>query len=98
MAGTIELRGLMRLTEVFKERSWPQPYFLPLPAGQLSGRELLTMLEIAEDQVEVLFINGKAAMPADAVISPGDRVALVPPGTPGPYRVYLGFVKLDKKK
>ena len=29
------------------------------------------------------------------IFQPGDRVALLPPGTPGPYRVLLGFKKLN---
>ena len=27
----------------------------------------------------------------------GDRVAFVPPGTPGPYRVHLGFKKVQNQ-
>lgn len=27
----------------------------------------------------------------DAVVHPGDRVARVPPGVPGPHRLLLGF-------
>ena len=30
----------------------------------------------------------------NAVVTGGDRVALVPPGGPGPYRALLGFKKL----
>ncbi len=51
-------------------------------------------LELPEAMVEVIFINGKAHTPANAVIHPGDRVALAPPGVPGPYRVLLGFKNL----
>ena len=40
-------------------------------------------------------INGKAVSPGEARIRPGDRVALLPPGTPGPYRVMLGLRKMD---
>ena len=59
--------------------------------GELSGLDLLNKLEVPLNRVEILMLNGKAVSPAQAVIQPGDRVALLPPGTPGPYRVLLGF-------
>lgn len=87
----IELRAFGKLLALFKERGWSIPKEQPLETS-ITGTELLTNLDIPQDQVEVLFINGKAKFP-DAIVTPGDRVALVPPGTPGPYRVLLGFVK-----
>ncbi|SDF48646.1 MoaD/ThiS family protein [Sporolituus thermophilus] len=89
MKNTIELRGFARLMNLFQERGWPFPYHYPLSAP-VSGCELLEQLAIDKDQVEAMFINGRA-QPLDAVINPGDRVALIPPGTPGPYRILLGI-------
>ena len=60
----------------------------------MTGFQLLTLLDIPPEKVEVIFVNGKAFNPAMAVVTGGDRVALVPPGVPGPYRVFLGFKKL----
>ncbi|MCX7780801.1 MAG: MoaD/ThiS family protein [Negativicutes bacterium] len=87
---SIEVRGFGKLAELFRERKWSFPLEVPL-AEPVTGYALLAKLEIAADQVEAIFINGKAGQP-DKIIRPGDRVALVPPGTPGPYRVLLGFV------
>jgi len=92
MSGSIELRAFMRLSELFKERGWSSPLAVDVGDG-LAGSELLARLNISEDMVEVIFINGKVFLPKNAVLCPGDRVALVPPGTPGPYRVFLGFVE-----
>ncbi|MBC8014732.1 MAG: MoaD/ThiS family protein [Sporomusaceae bacterium] len=92
MSGTIELRAFMGLAELFKERCWSIPMLVNIGNG-LTGPELITMLNIPEKQVEIIFINGKVFLPFDAVVNHGDRVALVPPGTPGPYRVLLGFKK-----
>jgi hypothetical protein len=39
----------------------------------------------------VIFVNRKAYAADIALIRPGDRVALVPPGVPGPHRFLLGF-------
>jgi len=92
MSGTIEVRVFMGLVAIFKERNWSIPMLVTIEKG-LTGVELITLMNIPEQQVEIIFINGKVFLPADAVINPGDRVALVPPGTPGPYRVLLGFKK-----
>lgn len=90
---TIEIRGFLHLVSLFKERGWTSPLTFSIP-GEISGKQLLTMLDIPSEQVEAVFINGKAQPLVSAVIKPNDRVALVPPGTPGPYRVFLGFVEL----
>lgn len=92
MPGTIELRVFMGLVKVFKDRGWHIPKLVMVENG-ITGLELISQLNIPEQQVEIIFINGKVFLPADAVVNPGDRVALVPPGTPGPYRVMLGFMK-----
>lgn len=60
----------------------------PLAAGELAGR-----LGLEPTEVEAVFVNGKIAAP-DTLLHDGDRVALVAPGTPGPYRALLGMVKL----
>jgi len=55
-----------------------------------SPRDLIQKMQLEPEEVEVVFINGKVAS-FDTVIEDNDRVALVPQGTPGPYRVLLGF-------
>lgn len=96
MAGKIELRAFMGLGKTFKERNLPSPFCFDLTKERLTGQELLLLLDIPEEKVEVIFVNGKACPPWAALISAGDRVALVPPGTPGPYRVLLGFKNSNK--
>ena len=90
MSGTIELRAFMGLTDVFKERQWTNPTFFPLDQ-EVTGAELMAQLDIPIARVEVIFINRLAIAADDAVIQPGDRVALVPPGVPGRHRYLLGF-------
>ena len=90
----IEIRFFMFLAELCKDRGWTSPMRLEL-GEEISGAQLLERLEISPERVEVLLVNGKAMWPAAARIQPGDRVALLPPGTPGPYRVLLGFKKLN---
>lgn len=90
MPGTIELHAFMGMAELFRERQWPNPHAFPLQA-ETTGPALLDTLGIAQGDVEVMFINRKAFATDCAVIHPGDRVALVPPGVPGPHRFLLGF-------
>ncbi len=52
--------------------------------------DLLQSLKLKEDDVEVVFINGKADS-FEHVIKDNDRVGLIPPGTPGPHRFLLGI-------
>ena len=56
------------------------------PAG------LLGQLGLAREAVEAVFINGKAG-DYETPLKDGDRVALMPPGTPGPHRVLLRIKK-----
>lgn len=94
MEGMIEVRFFMTLSELCKKRQWDNPLRLAL-AEEISGMELLAKLEIESAQVEAFMINGKAIFPGETRIRPGDRVALLPPGTPGPYRVMLGLRKMN---
>jgi hypothetical protein len=96
LAETIELRGLLNLAGLFRERGWDNPHSRKLKASPLSGLELLAELAISDDKVEAIFVNGKAERLREAVVHSGDRVTLVPPGVPGPYRVLLGFVKREE--
>ena len=91
---SIEVRFFMFLAELCKERGWTSPMKLEIDQD-ITGDELLAQLDIPPERVEVLLVNGKAVWPSAARIQPGDRVALLPPGTPVPYRVLLGFKKMN---
>lgn len=54
--------------------------------------QLITRLKLSREDVEGVFVNG-TIVPFSTVIQQGDRVGLLPPGTPGPYRVLLGIVR-----
>jgi hypothetical protein len=93
MSSMIELRAFMGLSDTFRERNWSNPKEVDVQ-GEITGLELLAILGIPEEMVEVIFVNGKAYTPPLAVVTGGDRVALAPPGVPGPYRVLLGFKQM----
>lgn len=85
----VEVRGFSFIKELFDSRNISLPLFVEL-AGECPAAELARSLGIPGDMIESVFINGVARSPGDPV-RPGDRVAFVPPGTPGPYRVILGI-------
>ena len=64
---------------------------LDLPEGT-TIRGLLKHIGLERTDVEGVFVNGLIRT-FEEVIKDGDRVAAIPPGTPGPYRVLLGIVK-----
>jgi len=88
----VEIRGFSFLAEIFEERNWPFPLRFQLDQ-ECSAEELARMLDLPLDKIEAVFVNGQAVALDQGRIKPGDRVAFVPPGTPGPYRVILGMVK-----
>lgn len=90
MGGEIELIAFMGLRQLFKDRGWSIPHFLEIETD-MTGEELLRFLSIDGDRVESFIVNRSAISVEDAVIHPGDRVALVPPGVPGPHRLLLGI-------
>jgi len=89
-----EVRVFMGLARTFQERGWSSPKPIDVQ-GEISGEDLLAMLDLRREMVEVIFVNGKAHPPDDTIVRSGDRVALAPPGVPGPYRVLLGFKNMD---
>lgn len=94
---TINFNAFSFLQARLKEKQTPYvnaPMKLP---GGMSVDDLVRHVGLAKEDVEGAFVNGRI-VPTDTLLKDGDRVALVPQGTPGPYRVMLGMVPLKKKK
>ncbi len=88
---TITFNAFSFLQKKLKEKNIPYTNVdLDINEG-ITGLELIEQVQLNDEEVEVLFVNGKVVS-KDTVIRDKDRVALVPYGTPGPYRVLLGFM------
>lgn len=85
----VEIRAFGDLRKLFEDRGWPFPYRINL-LSETTAEDLVERLDLSPDQIEIVFVNG-VARGLHSAVKPGDRVAFVPPGTPGPYRVILGF-------
>ncbi|MCL6478963.1 MAG: MoaD/ThiS family protein [Peptococcaceae bacterium] len=90
----VEVRGFSFIKDLLDRRQLPFPFYVDLPEECTAG-ELAKRLEIPADMIEAVFINGIVRRLND-IVRPGDRVAFVPPGTPGPYRVILGIKDFEK--
>jgi molybdopterin converting factor small subunit len=93
---TIEVRVFGSLTEIFEKKNRAIPFIMDL-CEPILGSDLAGKLEIPRDTIEVIIVNG-VVQALNHSIQPGDRVAFVPPGTPGPYRVLLGFIYKNKNE
>jgi molybdopterin converting factor small subunit len=91
---TIEVRAFGRLAEIVTKKNLPIPFIVDVEEP-INGAELARKLEIPRNEIEVIIVNG-VVQALSYSIQPGDRVAFVPPGTPGPYRVLLGFIYKNK--
>jgi len=60
----------------------------------ISARDLIHQMKLSEKEVEAVMINGRVGK-LDTILQDQDRVAFVPHGTPGPYRVMFGFKNKD---
>ena len=56
----------------------------------MSANELIAWMGLDTSRVEAVFINHKVCS-KETKLKEGDRIALLPPGTPGSYRLILGL-------
>jgi hypothetical protein len=92
----VEVRAFAGLKQIFEERGWPFPYYVPLEK-ECSALELARMLDLPVEKIEAVFINRLSDSLDTAKVKPGDRVAFVPHGTPGVARLLLGIKREPDK-
>lgn len=85
----IEVRGFLHLDARLRKKYGSMPVIMEI-LEPIKGTELADRMGISWEEVEVIFVNG-FVQALDYVINPGDRVAFLPPGCPGPYRIAMGF-------
>lgn len=89
---TISFNAFSFLQKKLTEQNRPfSQAALVIPDGTTTTG-LLRIVGLEPEDVEAVFVNGKV-QPPETPLHDGDRVAMVPPGTPGPYRVLLKIRK-----
>lgn len=91
---TVRLFGALYALQ--KERGGPTVLEVDLPSEGVTGVELATMLDLPLSMIEGVFCN-RTVRPLGHRLMPGDRVAFVPEGTPGPHRFLLGLYAAGKE-
>jgi sulfur carrier protein ThiS len=61
----------------------------------MSAQDFIDALGLTKKYVEAVFING-TIRPKSTILQEGDRIALLPPGTPGSYRLILGIKNMGE--
>jgi len=83
----LEIRGFLQLDAILRKRYGSMPFYFEIESP-ISGLALSEILGIERKDIEVIFVNG-FVQELDYTINPGDRIAFLPPGCPGPYRIAL---------
>lgn len=79
------------------ERGVPALVSVEVAAEGIEARDLARMVDAPLGLIEGVFCNGTIYGPSHLIV-PGDRVAFVPKGTPGPHRVFLGLFNAGKEE
>ena len=90
---TVRMFGLLRL--FCQENGLQSTLEVEVPTGGITGEELATRLGLPCEKIEGVFVN-RTVYGIDHPVMPGDRVAFVPYGTPGPHRVFLGLYQAGR--
>jgi len=90
--GRVTVRMFGVLCTLRKERGLPAETEIDVPAEGIPAREIAVALELPVERIEGIFCN-HTVYGLGHVIRPGDRLAFVPFGTPGPHRYSLGLYR-----
>ena len=88
----VEIRVFGALRKHLDRQNLPYLIKKSISSGRNTPMDIAGELDLPPDEIEAVFINGKISE-SNTALSPGDRIAFLPYGTPGPYRVFLGIVK-----
>lgn len=87
---TTHIRMLGFLYTYRRKQGLPSSFDLQLSEEGKSALAIAQELELPIDKIEAVFCNN-IIYSLDHLIMPGDKVAFVPHGTPGPHRFTLGI-------
>ena len=86
---TSTVRMFGALHSIRKERGQASIAEVPIPPEGRTARDIACELGLPLEKIEGVFVNHKV-YDIDHCVLPGDRVAFIPTGVPGPHRFMLG--------
>ena len=92
----IRVRIFGMLAAIRNERDEPTSLEMHVHEDGTTAEEIAADLGLPSELIEGVFCNHKV-YGLDHVIHPGDRIAFVPYGTPGPHRFTLGLYSAGKR-
>jgi len=87
---TSTIRMFGALHTIRRERGEASSTEVNIPTEGRLAREIARELDLPLDKIEGVFVNA-VVYDLDHRIFPGDRVAFIPTGVPGPHRFMLGM-------
>jgi len=92
---TVKLFGCLHTLR--KDEGLPTTVEVEIPSEGREAHEIAEDLDLPLDRIEAVMCNHKTH-DLSHVIHPGDTIAFIPRGTPGPHRFTLGIYHAGKGK
>ncbi|UFS70520.1 MoaD/ThiS family protein [Geomonas sp. RF6] len=92
---TVKMFGCLHT--IRKDRGLPVNADITLPPEGRTAEQIAHDLDLPLDKIEGVFVNN-LVFNLDKVVLPGDQVAFVPTGVPGPHRYTLGIYSAGKQE
>lgn len=92
-AVTVRMIALLHIYR--RERGLPVMVSVEVPEGGVRAVDVARDLDLPVERIEGLFLNGRL-LGLGAVVSPGDRVAFVPHGTPASHPAFFGRAGIEE--
>jgi hypothetical protein len=92
---TVSVKMFGMLREVRRARGLPASAEVVVPTEGVSAERVALDLGLPLDRIEGVFCN-HTIHPVTQTVRPGDTIAFVPYGTPGPHRFFLGLYRAGR--
>ena len=93
---TIHIRMFGCLHTIRKERGLGSSTDVSIPPDGCKAEDIALDLDLPLERIEGVFINHRVYN-LDQTVKPGDKVAFIPTGVPGPHRFMLGIYSAGLK-
>lgn len=92
---TVTVRMFGFLHSARRAEGLPSTVEVHVPEEGTTARQIAEDLGLDVDAIEGVFVN-RTVYEVEHHVMPGDRIAFVPYGTPGPHRFYLGLYRAGR--